>query len=157
MPPKKKLSTEQVSHFEKWVDMGAPDPRTSDRISPGDRELDLEAAGKFWAFQPLFKSKVPAIRQVNWPYTAIDRHVTNGLEVEGIAPVQDADNLTLLRRIYFDLIGLPPSPSQIAEFENAVAIDKSEAFKKVVDELLSRPQFGERWGRHWLDVARFCE
>ena len=157
MPPKKKLSAEQVSHFEKWVGMGAPDPRTSDRISPGDRELDLEAAGKFWAFQPLSKSKVPTIRQVNWPYTAIDRHVINALEAKGIAPVQDADNHTFLRRVYFDLIGLPPSPLQIAAFEKAAAFDKSKAFRNVVDELLSRPQFGERWGRHWLDVARFCE
>ena len=157
MPPKKKLSAEQISDFEDWVAMGTPDPRTSETINDVDKGIDIPATGQFWAFQPLSNLIEPVVRRNNWGYSSIDQLVINALESKSIAPIKDADNLTLLRRVYFDLIGLPPSPSQIAEFENAVAIDKSEAFKKVVDELLSRPQFGERWGRHWLDVARFCE
>ncbi|MDA7653207.1 DUF1553 domain-containing protein [bacterium] len=157
MPPKKKLSSEQISDFEDWVAMGAPDPRTAETIDGVDRELDILASRQFWAFQPLSNRIEPLVSGNNWGYSSIDQLVINALQSKGIAPIKDADNLTLLRRVYFDLIGLPPSPSQIAEFENAVAIDKSEAFKKVVDELLSKPQFGERWGRHWLDVARFCE
>ena len=157
MPPKKKLSAEQISDFEDWVAMGAPDPRTPETVDGVDQELDLVASRQFWAFQPLSNPVEPLVSGNNWGYSSIDQLVIKALQSKGIAPVKDADNLTLLRRVYFDLIGLPPSLSEIAEFENAVAIDKSEAFKKVVDELLSKPQFGERWGRHWLDVARFCE
>jgi|TARA_B110000495_G_scaffold108741_1_gene93994 hypothetical protein len=157
MPPKKKLSAAQISDFEKWVAMGAPDPRTTSEASAEEKELDLAAARKFWAFQPARKLPAPKVKQTDWPITDIDRFVLAALEAKGIGPVRDADDLTLLRRIYFDLIGLPPTPKQMAEFEKAANVNRQSAIENAVDALLASPHFGERWGRHWLDVVRFSE
>ena len=157
MPPKKKLSAEQIVDFEKWVAMGAPDPRTTGDASASEKKLNLEAARKFWAFQPARKPTLPTLKQPGWPYTDIDRLALSALEEKGIEPVHDAENLTLLRRLYFDLIGLPPTPDQMTTFEQSAARDRGSAIATVVDELLASPHFGERWGRHWLDVVRFSE
>ena len=156
MPPKKKLSAEQIADFEKWVAMGAPDPRTTGDATPSEKNLNLEAARQFWAFQPVRKPAVPKLKQNDWARTDIDRFVLGKLEGKGIGPVRDAADLTLLRRLYFDLIGLPPTPDQMAAFEEAAAKDHKAAIEKVVDELLASPHFGERWGRQWLDVVRFA-
>ena len=104
MPPKKKLSAAQIADFEKWVAMGAPDPRTTSEATEEEKELDLAAARKFWAFQPVRKLPAPKVKQTDWPQTDIDRFVLAKLEAKGIGPVGDADDLTLLRRIYFDLM-----------------------------------------------------
>ena len=153
MPPKKKLSAAQITALERWVQMGAPDPRTGGGATPIKREIDIEAGKKFWAFQPV-KALLPKVKNQSWARTNIDRHVLAGLEAKGLRPVADVDKRTLIRRAYFDLTGLPPAPEAVQRFLD----DKSlKAFLKVVDQLLASPQFGERWGRHWLDVARYAE
>ena len=157
MPPKKKLSAEKIEDFEKWVAMGAPDPRTTGDATASEKKLNLDAARQFWAFKPVSKPTVPKLKRTDWAYTDIDRFVLSALEGKGLEPVQDANNLILLRRLYFDLIGLPPTPDQMSAFESATAKDRQGAIEAVVDELLASPHFGERWGRHWLDVVRFSE
>ena len=153
MPPKKKLPDAVIADLEKWVAMGAPDPRSAQGVAAIKRDIDIEAGKKFWAFQPV-KSATPNVKNKSWPRTNIDRHVLAGLEAKGLKPVADANPRTLIRRVYYDLIGLPPSPSEVAEFLE----DKSpKALEKIVDKLLASSQFGVRWGRHWLDVARYAE
>ena len=155
MPPKKeggKLPDEVIRDFEKWVQMGAPDPR--DGAAKVVKKYDAEKAKAWWAFQPVKKPAVPAVKDAAWAKSDLDRFVLAGLEAKGLKPVADADKLTLIRRVYFDLLGLPPPHAEITAFVQ----DKSpEAFAKVVDRLLASPQFGGRWGRHWLDVARYAE
>ena len=155
MPPKKeggKLPDEVIRDFEKWVQMGAPDPR--DGAAKVVKKYDEAKAKAWWAFQPVKKPVVPAVQDAAWAKSDLDRFVLAGLEAKGLKPVADADKLTLIRRVYFDLLGLPPPHAEITAFVQ----DKSpEAFAKVVDRLLASPQFGERWGRHWLDVARYAE
>ncbi|MBI2481944.1 MAG: PSD1 domain-containing protein, partial [Planctomycetia bacterium] len=153
MPPDRKLADSIIADFEKWIAMGAPDPREGEvRASP--KVVDIEAGRKFWCFQPIARPHVPAASDDRWPATDVDRFILDRLESKGFAPVADADRRTLLRRVYFDLIGLPPTPEQINAF---LQNDSPDAFDQVVDKLLRSPQFGERWGRHWLDVVRFAE
>ena len=155
MPPQKsggKLPDEVIQDFEKWVQMGAPDPR--DGAAQVVKKYDAEKARTWWAFQPLKKPAVPEVQDAAWARSDLDRFVLAGLEAKGLKPAAEADKLTLIRRVYFDLIGLPPPQAEITAFVQ----DKTlEAFAKVVDRLLASPQFGERWGRHWLDVARYAE
>ncbi len=153
MPPKKsggKLSAEIIQDFEAWIKMGAPDPR--DGPAKVVKKSENKEARNWWAFQPVTKPLPP--QGDSWARTDIDRFVAAGYTAKALKPVADADKATLLRRIYFDLIGLPPSPAQIDAFFKDSSPD---AFAKVVDKLLASPQFGERWGRHWLDVARYAE
>jgi hypothetical protein len=153
MPPDRKLADSIIADFEKWITMGAPDPREGEvRASPVG--VDIEAGKKFWCFQPIARPDVPTVENDQWPATDVDRFLLSRLESKGLTPVADADRRTLLRRVYFDLIGLPPSPDQIKAF---LQNDSPVAFEQVVDELLRSPHFGERWGRHWLDVVRFAE
>ena len=155
MPPEKdggKLSDAIIKDFERWIQTGAADPRTGGAVAK--KEYDGSKAKDHWAYQPPKKSPVPAVKNAAWPKTDIDRFVLAKLEAEGLAPVADAGKLTLLRRVYFDLIGLPPTFDEV----NAFLDDKSaDPFANAVDRLLASPQFGERWGRHWLDVARYAE
>jgi cytochrome c553 len=158
MPPKKeggKLPDEVIAKFEQWIKMGAPDPRTS---TPGPavvkKNWDMATAKNFWAFQLPKASPAPAVRETAWPRNDVDKFILAGLEAKNLKPVADASKEALIRRVYFDLIGLPPRPDEVIAFVN----DKSPAaFAKVADRLLASPQFGERWGRHWLDIARFAE
>ena len=115
-----------------------------------------DAASSHWAFQPVRKSAVPAVKDANWPAGAIDRFILAKLEENGIAPAPLADRRTLIRRATFDMIGLPPSPEEIEAFVNDPA-PTAEAFVRVVDRLLESPRYGERWGRYWLDVARYAD
>ena len=153
MPPKEKLPADVIADFEKWVLMGAPDPRDGSSKLAG-KKPDLAEAKKFWSFQPPAKTPVPAVKNAAWPKTDIDRFILAALEAKGLRPVADADRVTLLRRVTFDLVGLPPTPEQVRAFSTA---DSPRALEKIVDELLASPQFGERWGRHWLDIARYAE
>ncbi len=156
MPPKKKLSDEIVAHFEKWIALGAPDPRDGTaRVAKA--EIDIEKGRKFWSFQPPRKVAPPAVKNTSWPRGAVDRFLLAGLEARGLAPVADADPRALLRRLYFDLVGLPPSPEEIEAFVKRYSASSPRALEAVVDKLLASPAFGERWGRHWLDVARYAE
>jgi len=153
MPPDRKLPAAVIADFTEWVRRGAPDPRNE----PARREtagLDVEAGRAFWSFRPLAEGAVPDVRAAKWPEGAIDRFVLARLESNELAPVNDAGRAELVRRVTFDLIGLPPTPREIDEF---VADDSPDAAARLVDRLLASPHFGERWGRHWLDVARFAE
>src|SRR5204863_3235888 len=108
----------------------------------------------YWAFQPVAKPAVPSVQNRAWVRTPIDAFVLAKLEGKKLKPNPPADKTTLLRRAYFDLIGLPPSPQDVDAF---LADNSPTAFEKVVDRLLASPQYGERWGRHWLDLARYAD
>jgi hypothetical protein len=146
MPEKKKLSKEQIDVFTKWLEQGVPDPREEDKT--------VKTKTSHWAFQPVVKPKVPFVKNEGWCYNTIDRFVLSKLEEKNIIPAIPALKETLLRRVYFDLIGIPPTPRQIADF---IADNNSNAFEKIVDRLLADPGYGERWGRHWLDTARYSD
>jgi Protein of unknown function (DUF1549)/Protein of unknown function (DUF1553)/Planctomycete cytochrome C/EF hand len=153
MPPKGKLPDAVVADFEAWIRMGAADPRTGSAPA-GRPSADLAKAREFWSFHPPKKTTPPPVRRTDWPRGDIDRFLLATLESRGLAPVADADHPRLLRRLTFDLSGLPPTPEELDAF---LADDSPDAFTKVVDRLLASPRFGERWGRHWLDVARYAE
>ena len=158
MPPEKKggkLPDAVIADFEKWVQMGAPDPR--DGAAKVVKKYDTEEAKKWWSFQPVKEPDAPTIKDAGWPRGEIDKFVLAGLEAKGLKPAADADKLTLLRRIYFDLIGIPPTPEEVKAFTSESIRDPQSAIRDTVDRLLASPQFGERWGRHWLDVARYAE
>ena len=150
MPPKNKLSSAQIADLEAWVKMGAPDPRDGKLVVADPREV----AKKHWAFQPVTRQTVPAPTDASWEKTEIDRFITHSLKQAGISPSKKADKRTLLRRATYDLTGLPPSPT---EFDSFMADTSPQAWEKVVDRLLKSPHYGERWGRHWLDVARYSD
>jgi cytochrome c553 len=153
MPPKQKLSDEIIADFVKWVTFGAPDPREGNASTVG-KKISFADARKFWSLQPP-KNIAPALaKNAAWARTDLDKYVLAGMEKQKLTPVADADKQTLIRRLYFDLIGLPPAPEEIDAF---VLDPSSRAVETLVDRLLASPQFGERWGRHWLDVARFGE
>ena len=153
MPPTEPLSEEVIEDFEKWVEMGAPDPRIGKAANPKVK-IDLAEAKRFWAFQRPRISSPPTVHDTKWPSTEIDRFILARLEKEQLTPVQDADPVTLVRRLTFDLTGLPPTPEEIDDYVN----DKSNnPYSKLVDRLLESPRFGEKWGRHWLDVVRYAE
>ena len=155
MPPKGKLKESEIDILVQWVKMGAPDSRKSRPIKESE-PVSLEAGRNFWAFRPLKDSLPPATVDRNWPRSDIDRYLLARMESAGITPVEDASRESLLRRIYLAVIGLPPTIGQISSFIND---DRStaEILPGLVDELLASTHFGERWGRHWLDVARFAE
>ncbi|QDU18785.1 DUF1553 domain-containing protein [Urbifossiella limnaea] len=154
MPPKGKLPPAVVADFEKWVKMGAPDPRTAATGVKQQVGLSIDEGRKFWSYRPVAAPAAPAVKNAAWPATDIDRYVLAALEAKGLNPAADADRATLARRVYFDLHGLPPTPEEIDAF---VRDADPKAFEKLVDTLLASPRFGERWGRHWLDTARFAE
>ena len=154
--PKKKLPEQEIAALTKWVTLGAPDPRVEESEPFEAAEIDYEEGRKFWSFIPPAKRNTPAVQDRNWPLTGIDRFILAAMEAKGLEPVGDADRRTLVRRLYFDLIGLPPTVEQINAFLNDEG-SIPEAGARLVDQLLASPHFGESWGRHWLDVARFSE
>jgi hypothetical protein len=152
MPPSDKLPDAQVNDLVAWVRMGAPDPRAT---RPGGAVLTYGGRGKdHWAFKPVTKSAPPAVKNTSWVKNDVDRFVLAKLEASGMTASAPADKRTLIRRAYYDLIGLPPTPEQVGAF---LADNAPNAFEKVVDGLLASPRYGERWGRHWLDVARYSD
>ncbi len=155
MPPAGKLPDEVIADFERWIAMGAPDPRT-EMITHAQsaKGIDLEAGRQFWAFQLPEEHVVPDVQQVDWPRNWIDQFILHRLEEESLTPVADAERDTLLRRIAYDLTGLPPSPNDV---ESLLYSDDKNAIDGYIDRLLNSPQFGEHWGRHWLDVARYAD
>ena len=154
MPPKGKLGPEVIADFEKWIQDGATDPRRATKDVAKPISIDIEAGRKHWAYQPLQAPVVPTVKNTSWPSNHIDRFVLAGLESARLQPCPDAEKNILVRRLYFDLIGLPPVPEQINQFINDTS---PQAYENLVDRLLASPRFGERWGRHWLDVSRFAE
>ncbi len=155
MPMSGKLPDEVIKDFEQWITMGAPDPRVASATATATKQpYDFDAAKKFWSFQPLQNPRVPAVQNQAWVKTPIDNFILAKLEEKRIVPVSDADKRTLIRRATFDLTGLPPTPREVEAFLNDAA---PNAFEKVVDRLLASPAYGERWGRHWLDLVRYAD
>lgn len=155
MPPDGKLAETTIADFVRWIEMGAPDPRKApSQESPEKTGVGTEAAAKHWAFQPPVRAELPHVANMAWSQGEIDRFVLARLEADRLAPNPIADKRTLLRRLSYDLIGLPPTSAEVAEFAKD---DSSEAVAHQVDRLLDSPHFGERWGRHWLDVARYAD
>src|SRR6056297_1401016 len=159
MPPSGKLPESVIEDFKQWILMGAPDPRLAEiRVVPSGIGDDEIAAGRNqWAYTRPRRSPIPRHPDDTWSRTNIDRFVFAAMRNNGLSPAADCDSDTLLRRLHFDLIGLPPHPDQIREFAAACQRDPEQAVAEVVDRLLDSHQFGERWGRHWLDVARYAE
>ncbi len=157
MPPDKKLPQEAIDALTQWVKMGAPWPTVKSSDASANAAVPnpiADARQKHWAFKPIQNSAVPRVKNTTWASTPIDNFILAKLEEKGIAPSPKADRRTLIRRATFDLIGLPPTPEEIAAFEADASPD---AFAKVVDRLLASPRYGERWGRYWLDVARYAD
>jgi hypothetical protein len=154
MPPKGKLAEAEVAALEDWVRRGAPDPRTGPAPARAERTIDLEEGRKHWAFRPLAAPAVPEVRSPGWARNPIDRFILAAQEAKGLTPGAPADRRVLVRRLFFDLTGLPPTP---AELDAALADRAPDADERLVDRLLASPRFGERWARHWLDLARFAE
>ena len=154
MPPKKRLPSDIVADFETWIREGALDPRQSAlSASPRKPPPDLASARRSWPFLPVREPELPATPG-DWALTPIDRFLLARLTEKGLSPAPDADRRTLIRRVTFDLTGLPPTPEEIDAF---LADDRPGAFAAVVDRLLASPAYGERWGRHWLDVVRYAD
>jgi hypothetical protein len=154
MPPKGKLSDADIAVFEKWVEMGAPDPRDGSTPDAAPSNFDIDEARQFWAFQLPEPHRPPAVKETAWPRDDIDRFILARLEERDLVPAADVDAARWLRRITYDLTGLPPTPQEMAAF---LADSDADAREKVVDRLLASPQFGVHWGRHWLDVARYAD
>ncbi len=153
MPPKEgeRLDAAQVAALADWVRLGAPWPASS--AAPGGNSV-AEARRKHWSFQPVRRPALPTVKDAAWPRTPIDRFILAKLEAKGLAPSAEASRRTLVRRLYFDLTGLPPTPEEVEAF---VADRRADAYERLVDRLLAAPAYGERWGRHWLDVARYAD
>ncbi|HEY4248200.1 MAG TPA: PSD1 and planctomycete cytochrome C domain-containing protein [Lacunisphaera sp.] len=155
MPPKDhggKLTDQQIADFTEWVKRGAPDPRVPAMTASGKSYGGVGKA--HWAFQPVKKPAVPAVQDKGWIQNPVDNFVLATFEANGAHPNAAADKRTLIRRVTFDLTGLPPTEPEIQRF---IADDSSDAYAKVVDRLLAAPQYGERWARYWLDVARYSD
>ncbi len=156
MPKGGRLTSEEVQSLTEWVKMGAPWPQSKKILAAAagaPYKISSEQRA-FWSFQPIKTPATPSVNTAHWAKTALDRFVLARLESQGIPPAPAADRRTLIRRATFDLAGLPPTPQEIEAFEK----DKSpQAFEKVVDRLLASPRYGERWGRHWMDLARYAE
>jgi hypothetical protein len=155
MPPKHPLADDEKQVIRDWINSGAALPE-----EPIDRfrySTSARAGYDWWSLQPLENVALPAVSEgslKNWPHNGIDRFVLKRLSEAGLVPSKEAESRTLIRRLYFDLIGLPPSPAEAAAF---VADPSEDAWRDVVEKLLQSPRYGERWGRHWLDVVRFGE
>jgi hypothetical protein len=152
MPPKKPLSPGEVALLEQWIAMGAPDPRSGTINAPPT--VESESVRKHWAFQPLSSPAPPATDTASSPVGPLDAFINAELAKTGLSANPTADARSLLRRVSFDLTGLPPSPAETLAFLQDTA---PGAFERLVDRLLATPAYGERWGRHWLDVARYAD
>jgi mono/diheme cytochrome c family protein len=177
MPPKAKLSKEQIATLEKWIKDGALGPDERRVGAATTKKFDLAERAKHWCFQPVAAPSVPVVFDGAWSRDPLDRFVLARLEAANLPPAPEADPATLLRRVYFDLIGLPPDLSEIDEFtrqfssspalpvshsaakdrESERSGEREKAYEAVIDSLLASPHFGERWGRHWLDLVRYAE
>ncbi len=152
MPPTGQLPEAVIADFVSWVEMGAADPR--DGESMVNAGIDFEAARNFWSYQAVSRPQVPSVQRTDWPRNRIDHFTLAKMEEHGLQPVAAAQKSVLIRRATFDLIGLPPTPEEVADF---LEDDSPDSFARVIDRLLLSEHYGERWGRYWLDVARYAE
>ena len=165
MPPKSKLPSAEIATLTEWVERGAPwgvdtapttvgggetkEPATAGQLSSDE----FQKRARFWCFQPI-KRVVPPARGGGWARNPIDRFIQAAHAEHGLAPAPEADRRTLIRRLSFDLTGLPPAPRDVAAY---LADNSPDAYERLVDRLLASPQYGERWARHWLDLVRYAE
>lgn len=160
MPPNRKLPDAVIADFRVWIEAGAPDPRQSKQVelqSTITEEEIAEARRDYWAYQPPRRPVVPDPEAANWPVTTLDHFVLARLEEHQLSPAVDATPEVLLRRLTFDLVGMPPTPEESQAFVAEYRRAPQRAIEATIDRLLDRDAFGERWGRHWLDVARYAE
>ena len=158
MPPQGKLKSAEIAAIEKWVAMGAPDPRAEDineqTSSPAPTGMSIEDGKKFWSFRPVKRPSIPSFPSDDWIQTPVDAYVLKQLRGKNLDPAPSTDRATWIRRVTQNLTGLPPTPEQVDAFVN----DESPVAKeRVIERLLSSPDYGIRWGRHWLDVARYAD
>jgi hypothetical protein len=153
MPPGKKLEASEIEALVEWIKMGAPDPRTEGATTAA-APYDWEKAKQHWSFRPVTDPTPPEVTPGEWNGTAIDRFIKANLDAEKLVPQPRASRLVLLRRATYDLTGLPPAPEEVDAFLK----DTSPlAYERLIDRLLASPQYGEKWGRHWLDVVRYAD
>jgi cytochrome c553 len=161
LPPAKRLSDKEIADLTQWIKDGAAWPKVRVPASIGRPNPEFDKLRKqHWAWQPLRDAKVPAVKDTAWPRDDVDRFLLANLEAKGLKPVKDADPLTLIRRVTFDLTGLPPTLAEVEDFlkaRDSAGAKRQAAYEKLVDRLLASPAFGERWGRHWLDLTRYGE
>ncbi len=153
MPPDAKLSKEEIEDIERWIRMGAPDPRDGPSHA-ATNQFDPVKAREFWSLKPIADTDLPKISNPSWPQTSIDHFVLSKLEQAGLTPADESNRIDWLRRVYYDLCGVPPTVQQIDEF---ISDQSPDVYERLVDRLLASPRYGERWGQHWLDVVRFAE
>ncbi len=161
MPPKGKLPDTTIDDFRKWILMGAPDPRVTKSVTDVISEVDVESGRQFWAYQPVSPVSPLPIGS-DWPRTPIDRFVIKRMQEQGLSPAHDADPAVLVRRLTFTITGLPPRPevstTWTSRLQNASSdSERQSTVAALIDHLLESERYGERWGRHWLDVARYAE
>jgi mono/diheme cytochrome c family protein len=153
MPPKGKLPQAQIEVLTRWVKMGIPWPDGAALVRHGPPQVD-DKAKSFWSFRPVARPAVPKVQNAGWVVNPIDAFVLARLEAAALKPAPPADRVALLRRVFYDLIGLPPTPQEVEAF---LADRSPRAYEKVVDRLLASPHYGEHWARHWLDLVRYAE
>jgi hypothetical protein len=159
MPPTGKLSASVIADFEQWIKLGAHDPREAAAGAGAVHgpSIDIEKARReHWAFQPLGSLPPPEVKNTAWVANDIDRYILAALESQGLTPAAPADPFVLTRRVHFDLVGLPPSVAELEPLAGANSLDDA-AYAATLDRLLASPHYGERWGRHWLDLARYAD
>ncbi len=157
MPPDEKLSKAQVAVLERWVSIGTPDPREAsgdEAVVSQKSAIDIEEGRKWWAFQPVKPLQPPNLGTSHWPITKLDHFVLAKLQKRDLEPSPVAQRDTLIRRVWLDLVGLRPSYEQVQDFVND---DSPDAYARLIDRLMESPQYGQRWGRYWLDVVRYGE
>ncbi len=158
MPPDEPLPESVINDFVTWVKMGVPDPRAEQPLT-AMKPIEKTAAAnpELWSFQPISDPVIPVVKNAGWCFDRLDQFTLARMESAELTPTHDASPVRLVRRLYFDLIGLPPSAEQVESFLADYQCRQQTAVAALVDELLASPHFGERWGRHWLDVARYGE
>ncbi len=154
MPPKEKLPDDVIANFQKWIELGAPDPREGSKVATAKRVINIDEGKQWWSFKPLQNATLPNVKNTAWIRTPVDPFILAKQEAAGISPSAEIGREKLIRRVYFDLIGLPPTLEEVDAFVKDSAPD---AYERIVDKLLASERYGERWARHWLDVVRYAE
>ena len=153
MPPKDKLTDAEIADISKWVEMGLPWPKSAEGVKPlSAEERAAEARKSLWSLQPVQRPAIPAVSKADWLRTPVDAFVLARLDAAKLTPSPEVDRRMLIRRASYDLLGLPPTPEEARAFVDDALPD---AYEKLIDRMLASPRYGERWGRHWLDVARY--
>ena len=154
MPPKGKLPDAEITELTQWVRRGAPYPKSLVQSDRKVAQINFEEGRRFWSFQPVREQLLPEVKDKQWPKTRSDAFVLSSMELEGLQPTSPADRVTLIRRLSFDLVGLPPNPDDVRAFVND---ESPKAFENLVERFMASPQYGEKWARMWLDLARYTD